>query len=165
MIGKKFPKLISYKILVIAIIPFSIFQILNAFINDGIFWGLIGIALTLLGIGLPAIWVYKKRTTEFEETIKFLEKIVSSQVDEKLAVLQTYPLEVPNWLNRGNEYINLIMNRISYDIIALTRLRQYISDEQLIAINEALNRLISVLKNNNLDIYRVDAVRQILNKN
>lgn len=165
MIGKKFPKLISYKILVIAITPILIFQILNGFINDGVFWGLIGIAITILSIGIPSIWVYKRRTSEFNETLQFLERIVLSQVDEKIAVLQIYPLEVPKWFNQGNDFINSMMNRISYDITALSRLRKDISDEQLIAINEALNRLITALRNNNLDTHRIEAVRQILNKN
>jgi len=147
-----------------AIIPILIFQILDSLLNDGIFWGLVSIAITILSIGIPAVWLYKKRTTEFDETLKFLERIVLSQVDEKIAVLQIYSLEVPHWLNRGNDYINLMMNRISFDITALSRLRKDISDEQLIAINEALNRLVTALRNNNLDTYRIDAVRQILNQ-
>ena len=56
------------------------------------------------------------------------------------------------------------MNRISSDITALSRLRKDFSDEQLIAINEALNRLVNALRNNNLNTYRIDAVRQILNQ-
>jgi hypothetical protein len=76
----KFPKLILYKILVMAIIPILIFQILKSLLNDGIFWGLVSIAITILSIGIPAIWVYKRRTTEFDKTLKFLERIVLSQV-------------------------------------------------------------------------------------
>jgi hypothetical protein len=159
----KFPKLISYKILVIAITPIFIFQILDSFLNDGTFWGLIGIALTILGLGIPYIWVYKKRTNEFDETLKFLERFVQSQIDEKIAVLQMYPLEVNNWKSHGMQFVNQMTNRITSDITAISRLKNDISNEQRIAINEALIKLVNEMKNNNLETSKIEGVLRILN--
>ena len=87
MIGKKFPKLVSYKILVIAITPLLLYQILNGFLNEGVFWGLITIAMTTLGLGIMYYIEYRKRGNDFDDMFDFLEKMVLSQVDEKIAVL------------------------------------------------------------------------------
>lgn len=160
---RKFPKLISYKILVIAITPINIFQILDSLLNDGIFQGLVSIAISILSVGIPAIWVYKKRTTEFDETLKFLERIVLSQIDEKIAILQMYPLEVNNWKNHGMQFVNQMTNRITSDITAISRLKNDISNEQRISINEALIKLVNEMKNNNLETSRIEGVLRILN--
>jgi hypothetical protein len=165
LIGKKFPKLISYKILVIAIIPFFIFQILSDFINDGVFWGLVAIASTILGLGITYYIEYRKRGTDFDDMLDFLEKMVLSQVDEKIAVLHIYSSQVPDWVTKGNEYIYYIINRIVSDITAISRFRNDISDEQKIAINEQLIRLTTAMRKNNLDSAKIEAVRQLLNQN
>ena len=164
MIGKKFPKLVSYKILVIAITLLLLYQILNGFLNEGVFWGIITIAMTILGLGIMYYIEYRKRGNDFDDMFDFLEKMVLSQVDEKITVLHTYSSQVPDWVSKGNEFIHYITNRIASDITAISRFRNDISDEQKIAINEQLIRLTTAMRNNNLDSVKIEAVRQLLNQ-
>ena len=162
--NRKFPKLISYKTLVIAIIPIFIYQILDGFLNEGVFWGLLTIAMTILGLGIMYYIEYRKRGNDFDDMFDFLEKMVLSQVDEKIAVLHIYSSQVPDWVSKGNEFIHYITNRIASDITAISRFRNDISDEQKIAINEQLIRLTTAMRNNNLDSAKIEAVRQLLNQ-
>ncbi len=74
-----------------------------------------------------------------------------------------YPLEVNNWKNHGMQFVNQMTNRITSDITAISRLKNDISNEQRISINEALIKLVNEMKNNNLETSRIEGVLRILN--
>jgi hypothetical protein len=150
--------------LVNAIAPMFVLQILDGFINEGTFWGLIGIAVAIAGPAIAYIIAYWRRTNDFDEMIDFLERLTLMQIDEKTAVLQMYPIEVPNWQTHGQQFVNLRTRQIVSDITAIARLREDISDEQRIALNEVLIRLVTTMETNNLDTAPIQAAMRVLNQ-
>ena len=86
------------------------------------FWGLIGIAFSIVGIGVglgvPYFLVYWKRTTKFEEMSDFLKRLMLVQIDEKVAMMDGYVSEIPNWKkdNKSHEYVDTITNKITSDL-------------------------------------------------
>jgi predicted membrane channel-forming protein YqfA (hemolysin III family) len=84
-------QIVTYKSLAIVIsavlIPFIVLML-----NEGTFWGLVGIAGVFAGLGIPYLIIYYKRTSKFQDMTNFLTRLVLMQIDEKIAVLDTYVL-------------------------------------------------------------------------
>jgi predicted PurR-regulated permease PerM len=148
--------------LVIAIAPIYVFHILYEFLNDGVFLGLIGIALTTIGLGLHYLLIYRRLTNKFDEMINFLKRITLSQIDEKITVLQRYPAQIQRLVQQPQPVTDQMINSIASDITAIARLRKDISDEQKITINETVLKLVHAMQNNHLDSARIEADIRLL---
>ena len=92
-----------------------------------------------------------------------MKRIILGQIDEKIAVLNGHITEVPNWKNKDKEYVNIITNKIVADITSISRIRNDVSDDQRIRINEQLIRLINAMKKDNHDTAAIEAVSQLIN--
>jgi hypothetical protein len=128
--------------------------------DEGTFWGLIGIAGVLGGLGIPYLIIYWKRTTKFQDMTNFLTRLVLMQLDEKIAVLDGYILNAPSWQVSD---VSQMTDKIVSDLTAISRIRNDISDDQRIRIRERLIRLTNILKKNNHDTARIEAVMGLLN--
>jgi hypothetical protein len=152
-------EIVTYKSLAIVIlstwVPLIVFMS-----EDGTFWGLIGIVGVFAGLGIPYLIIYWKRTTKFQDMTNFLTRLILMQIDEKIAVLDDYILNAPNW--QAKDVIQMT-DRIVSDLTAISRIRNDISDDQRIRIRERLIRLTNILRKNNHDTAKIEAVTGLLN--
>jgi len=81
--------------------------------DAGIFWGLIGIAMAIVSVGFPSYWTYRNRSNSLTNTTNFLRKIILGLIDERIAMLGGYIAEVPEWKEKGHEYVDAITDKIT----------------------------------------------------
>jgi len=130
--------------------------------DEGVFWGLISVAGVIgsvgFGLGIPYYWTYRKRGNEFTDMLDFLRRITLSHIDEKTAMLEKCISEVPSWKNESPNYVNNIIERIASDLTSLTRIRKDIGDDQMIKIRERGIRLSTLMKKDNHDTAKIEAI-------
>ncbi|MFY9964383.1 MAG: hypothetical protein WAK50_01480, partial [Nitrososphaeraceae archaeon] len=78
-------EIVTYKSLVI-VIAITLIPIIAFMSDSGSYWGLIGIAGVIAGLGIPYLIIYWKRTTKFQDMTNFLTRLTLMQIDEKIAV-------------------------------------------------------------------------------
>ena len=121
------------------------------------FWGLIGIAFSIVGIGvglgLPYFLVYWKRTTKFEEMSDFLKRLMLVQIDEKVAMMDGYVSEIPNWKkdNKSHEYVDTITNKITSDLRSVFRIKNEINEDQIIDLKQRGKKLVNMMRSEQYD--------------
>lgn len=121
------------------------------------FWGLIGIAFSIVGIGVglgvPYFLVYWKRTTKFEEMSDFLKRLMLVQIDEKVAMMDGYVSEIPNWKkdNKSHEYVDTITNKITSDLRSVFRIRNEINEDQIIDLKQRGKKLVNMMRSEQYD--------------
>lgn len=93
---------------------------------------------------------------------RFQREMTLSLIDEKTAVMQSYVLDAPNW-RLVQDAVGRMTNRIVADVMSIVRIKKYLTDEQMVSLNEVLARLSQVMQANNYDVGRVNAVIQSLN--
>jgi hypothetical protein len=127
--------------------------------DSGTYWGLIGIAGVIAGLGVPYLAIYWKRTSKFQDMTDFLTRLTLMQIDEKIAVMDNYILEASRW---DASIVNQKMERIVSDIRAISRIRNDILDDQRIMLRERLIRLKNVLSDRHFDTAKIEAVMGLL---
>jgi hypothetical protein len=151
------PQIVSQRSLIIVILsvvlPITVFMF-----DEGVFWGLISIAGVIAGLGTTFYLTYRKRGNEFTDMLDFLRRITLSHIDEKIAMLEKYISEVPNWKNESPNYVNSIIERIASDLTSLSRIRKDITDDQMIKIRERIIRLSALMKKDNHDTAKIEAI-------
>ena len=121
------------------------------------FWGLIGIAFSIVGIGVglgvPYFLVYWKRTTKFEEMSDFLKRLMLVQIDEKVAMMDGYVSEIPNWKkdNKSHEYVDTITNKITSDLRSVFRIKNEINENQIIDLKQRGKKLVNMMRSEQYD--------------
>lgn len=121
------------------------------------FWGLIGIAFSIVGIGVglgvPYFLVYWKRTTKFEEMSDFLKRLMLVQIDEKVAMMDGYVSEIPNWKkdNKSHEYVDTITNKITSDLRSVFRIKNEINEDQIIDLKQRGKKLVNMMRSEQYD--------------
>jgi hypothetical protein len=158
----QFKQIVTYDLLVIVITPLYILLAALMFYEEGVFWGLIGIAIAIITVGIPTYWTYRHRTGEFKKTLDFLERLFLFQIDEKIAILDRYISDIPSWKAKGQDYINSNSEMIVSDFTAMYRMKSDINPDQRIKINEKKIRLVQLMKNNGLDTAKIEAVAELL---
>lgn len=123
------------------------------------FWGLIGIALAIVALGIPYFLVYWKRTTKFQDLTGFLTRLTLMQIDEKIAILDGYIMDASTW---QPEKAASMTGRIASDIRAIARIRNDILDDQKIILRERLIRLRNILRDHQHDTAGIEAVMGLL---
>ncbi|MDP9290384.1 MAG: hypothetical protein M3P08_19605 [Thermoproteota archaeon] len=88
------------------------------FVDEGVFWGLIGITGAILSLGIPYLVIFKKRAT----IMQILMDLAIGQIYEKIAVLEGYVSEVPTWKEKGIDPAKRT-NRVCYDIKSMWRIK------------------------------------------
>jgi len=76
----------------------------------------------------------------------------------------THTNNVKDWDKEGIN-ATFMTNKIVSDITAITRLRNDINDDQRIKLNEAIRHLTNAMKDQKIDIGRIDDVTKVLNSN
>ena len=126
----------------IIIIASSIYvSVIAIMFDDGVFWGLIGIALAIVGLGVPYLVTLRRRTTEMQTLIDSLSDMAIGQVYEKIAVLEEYIDEVSTWKNKKVD-TGSRTNKICYDIRSMWRIVGRMSPEQRTELSSVIRRLI-----------------------
>jgi hypothetical protein len=110
------------------------------FVDEGVFWGLIGITGAALSLGIPYLVIFRKRTTEMQ----ILIDLAIGQIYEKIAVLEGYVSEVSTWKEKGIDPINRT-NRICYDIRSMWRIKG-MPPEQKSDLSGVIRRLIEAME-------------------
>ena len=122
------------------------------------FWGWIGIAGTfsapiaasIIAIGVLIWQELKKQETRYAETSRelnnindFLQKITRSQIQEKIAVLNDYATQIPDWKDKN--LLEHKTNRIISDIRAIQQVRTLLTDTQKEELHTIKEEIISVI--------------------
>jgi hypothetical protein len=113
--------------------------------DEGVFWGLASIAGVILGLGIPYIFIFRKRTTEMQTLIDSLIDIALGQVYEKIAVLQEYITDVLRWKIKGIDPVRKT-DRICSDIKSMWRLQRLMPPEQKSELSGIIRRLIEAME-------------------
>ena len=109
-------------------------------VDEGVFWGLIGITGAILGLGIPYLVIFRKRTSEMQ----ILIDLAIGQIYEKIAVLEGYVSEVSTWKEEGIDPTNRT-NRICYDIRSMWRIKG-MPPEQKSELSGVIRRLIEKME-------------------
>jgi hypothetical protein len=117
-------------------VPIIVFM----FVDEGVFWGLIGITFAILGLGIPYLVIFRKRTSEMQ----ILIDLAIGQIYEKIAVLEGYVNEVSTWKEKGIDPTKRT-NRICYDIKSLWRIKG-MPPEQKSELSGVIRRLIEAME-------------------
>lgn len=127
------------------------------------FWGLIGIALAIVGLGAPYFVVYWRRTTKFQEMADFLKRLMLVQIDEKVAMMDGYISEIPNWKKdtKSHEYVDAITNKITSDLRSVYRIKHEINDDQIIDLKQRGKKLVNLMQNEQYDTSKIEAVLEL----
>jgi hypothetical protein len=129
----------------------------------GTFWGLIGIALSILALGIPYFLVCWRRTTRFEEMADFLKRLMLVQIDEKVAMMDGYISEIPDWKKDGKspDYVNAITDKINSDLKSVYRIKNEINQDQIIELKYRGKKLVNLMRNEQYDTSRIEAVLEL----
>lgn len=125
------------------------------------FWGLLAIALTLIGIGIPYLLIMRGQHGDLSKMNELWRKMAQSAIDEKTAVLNRQATEVKSWKGEGKD-ITLTIDRIAADIRAVSRLKDAILDDQKERLASALRHLKDGMKKENYDTGKIDDVSKLL---
>jgi hypothetical protein len=106
----------------------------------------------------------RSQTNNMKRMNNFLTRATLSQVDEKVAMLYSYSNDVKDWTKEGID-VTFMTSKIVSDITAITRLRNDISDDQKIKLNEAIRHLTDTMKKHNYDTGRIEDITKVLNSN
>jgi hypothetical protein len=140
----------------------------------------LAIVVTLIGIGVAILFQLRNelnnqtnelrnQTNKFVQTDtkmnkmnSFLMQTTLSQIDEKVSMLRNYALNAKDWKNMENG-VTTMTDRVVADITTIIRVREYVTDDQKIKLNEALRHLTKSMSTNNYDIGRIEDVSKLLN--
>jgi hypothetical protein len=129
----------------------------------------LALVLAVVGTGVAIILQMKSQSGQFTRTnrrmkkmSRFQREMTLSLIDEKTAVIQSYVLDAPNWRS-VQDGVGRMTNRLVADVMSIVRIKRYVTDEQMVSLNEVLTRLSQVMQANNYDVGRVNAVIQSLN--
>jgi hypothetical protein len=146
----------KHPVTIISVLSFPIIVLM--FVDEGVFWGLLSIAIAILALGIPSYWTYKHRSGAFKDTLDFLNRLFLFRIDEKIAMLDGYISDAPNWKAKSEA----VTERISSDLTSLSRMKTDISTDQRIKINEKVIRLVKIMSDNGLDTAKIKAVSALL---
>jgi hypothetical protein len=126
----------------------------------------LAIALAIIGaalaISLPITFEMRSQRGNMTRMNTFLKRTTLSHIDEKVAMLRGYTLDVKQWQNIEHG-VTTMTDRIVNDITAIVRVRKYIGDDQMIKLNEAIRHLRDSMSAINYDVGRIDDVSKLLN--
>lgn len=114
------------------------------------------------GVGFPSYWTYKHRTAAFKDSLDFLNRMVLFQIDEKIAVLDSYISNAANWKANGEAFVIATTDRIASDLTSMSRIKSNMNEDQRIKINEKVIRLSRIMTENGLDTAKIEAVAALL---
>ena len=112
------------------------------------FWGLISIAGVIAGLGVPFFLVYWKRTTKFQEMADFLKRLMLVQIDGKVAMMDGYISEIPDWKKDGKspEYVDAITDKITSELKSVYRIKNEINEDQIIDLKQRGKKVVNLIQ-------------------
>jgi len=76
-------------------------------------------------------------------------------------MLGGYIAEVPEWKEKGHEYVDAITDKITSDLTSVYRIKAEINEDQIIKIKQHGIRLVKLMQNNQYDSSKIEAILQL----